>query len=207
MTTLASVQNQRRRRTQAERSAATRQALIDSTIDCLAELGYDRATTTEISERALLSRGAHVHHFQTRAALLAAAAQELADRAAADLVDGVSKLPEGRGRAGAALDMVWTEFNGPLYTAILELAVHARVDPELRESLEPLQRPMGQGTREWMRLAFTGSRTDRTYDAPIALAITTIRGLATMRLLEPGRDLTSSWKRSKKQLLTLMEAV
>jgi AcrR family transcriptional regulator len=70
----------RRRLTQPERSAATRQALLDSTIECLIELGYDQSTTAEISERAGLSRGAHLHHFQTRGALIVAAAQELARR-------------------------------------------------------------------------------------------------------------------------------
>ena len=54
------------RRSQAERSAATREALLDATIDCLIEEGYDSTTTSRVSERAGLSRGAHLHHFQTQ---------------------------------------------------------------------------------------------------------------------------------------------
>ena len=68
------------RRSQAERSAATREALLDATIDCLIEEGYASTTTSRVAERAGLSRGAHLHHFQTRNALVAAAVEQLAGR-------------------------------------------------------------------------------------------------------------------------------
>ncbi len=68
------------RRSQAERSASTREALLDATIACLVEDGYANTTTARVSERAGLSRGAHLHHFQTRQALLAAAMEHLAER-------------------------------------------------------------------------------------------------------------------------------
>ena len=61
------------RRTHAERSATTRTALLDATIECLAELGYSGTTTAEVVRRAGLSRGAQVHHFPTKALLIAAA--------------------------------------------------------------------------------------------------------------------------------------
>ena len=39
------------RRSQAERSAATREALLDATIDCLIEEGYASTTTARVAER------------------------------------------------------------------------------------------------------------------------------------------------------------
>src|ERR1700682_1902920 len=54
------------RRSQAERSATTRDALLDATIACLVEDGYANTTTSRVAERAGVSRGAHLHHFQTR---------------------------------------------------------------------------------------------------------------------------------------------
>ena len=57
------------RRTQEERSAATRAKLLDATIDCLIELGYAGTTTTLIAERAGVSRGAQLHHFPSKDAL------------------------------------------------------------------------------------------------------------------------------------------
>ena len=206
MTSLAAASNGRRRLTQAERSASTRQALVDSTIECLAELGYDNATLNEISERAGLSRGAFAHHFQTRAMLFAAAAEALAGRASDDLERGVAALPDGPDRAAAALDMVWELFNGPLFVALLELSVHARTDPELHSWLHPLERLVGRGAREWMRMAFIGDPADRSLDAVITAVLATTRGLATVRLLEPGRSLDHAWERCKEQMLGLIEA-
>ena len=40
------------RRSQAERSATTRQALLDATIACLVQDGYANTTTARVSERA-----------------------------------------------------------------------------------------------------------------------------------------------------------
>jgi AcrR family transcriptional regulator len=54
------------RRTQEERRAATRGALLDATIDCLVEYGYHGVTTSRVAERAGVSRGAQVHYFPTK---------------------------------------------------------------------------------------------------------------------------------------------
>ena len=68
------------RRSQAERSASTRAALLDATIASLVQDGYANTTTSRVAERAGVSRGAHLHHFQTRQALVAAAMERLAER-------------------------------------------------------------------------------------------------------------------------------
>src|SRR5712675_230963 len=60
----------RGRRTQAERRAATRTALLDAAIDCLVAEGYANTTTRRIAERAGLTPGALQHHFVSKAELL-----------------------------------------------------------------------------------------------------------------------------------------
>src|SRR5271157_4688134 len=92
------------RRSQAERSAATRDALLDATIACLVEDGYAHTTTSRVAERAGVSRGAHLHHFQTRQALLAAAMEHLAERRGENLLAAAENLPEGRERIVEGLD-------------------------------------------------------------------------------------------------------
>ena len=54
------------RRTQQQRSDETRAALLDATIICLHEVGYAGTSTTLVSERAGVSRGAQTHHFPTK---------------------------------------------------------------------------------------------------------------------------------------------
>ena len=62
-----------RSRTQAGRSAATRGALIGATLELLVERGWAGITSVAVCERAGLTRGAFVHHFDGLPALFAAA--------------------------------------------------------------------------------------------------------------------------------------
>src|SRR3954447_12839818 len=89
------------RRTQAQRSAATVDALLDATIECLVEDGYANTTTSRVAERAGVSRGAHLHHFQTRSALVAAAVERLSALRAEQGIELADKLPSGPERIGA----------------------------------------------------------------------------------------------------------
>ena len=69
----------RERVPQAERRRITRGKLLDATIDSLVDLGYARTTTVEVGERTGLSRGTQLHHFPSKADLLVAAIEHLAE--------------------------------------------------------------------------------------------------------------------------------
>jgi AcrR family transcriptional regulator len=64
-----------KRRTQAERTAATRGALVRAARELFAERGYAAVGTTEIARRAGVTRGALYHQFEDKAALFAAVAE------------------------------------------------------------------------------------------------------------------------------------
>jgi AcrR family transcriptional regulator len=66
-------------RTQAERRAATRDALIASARALFAERGYAGATREEIVERAGMTRGALYHHFASKEELFRAAYEAVED--------------------------------------------------------------------------------------------------------------------------------
>src|SRR5688572_1554763 len=63
--------------TQAERSERMRKRLLEATVRSLSERGYTRTSTTEVSRRARVSRGAQLHHFPTKAELVAAAVEHV----------------------------------------------------------------------------------------------------------------------------------
>ena len=50
-----------------------RARLLDATVDCLVEHGFSHTSTTLVSERAGVSRGAQLHHFPTKNDLVVAA--------------------------------------------------------------------------------------------------------------------------------------
>jgi AcrR family transcriptional regulator len=168
-------------RTQEQRSAATRAALLDATIDCLIDYGYAGTTTTRVAERAGVSRGAQMHHFQRKAPLVVAALLRLAERRRRELLDRAEReLPEHADPA-AALDLLWSTFSGPLFTAALELWMAARTDPELAEHLLPAEREIGRGARETARRLCSGE----DLDLALELAANAMRGIALQQLLNP----------------------
>ena len=127
-----------RRRTQEERSAATRARLLEATLECLVELGYARMTTTEIAERGGVSRGVQLHHFPTKAELVTEALAYLFDRRDEEFRAAFAKLPADADRGAAAVDILWSMVSGPTFHAWLELAVAARTDPMLKPKVAAL---------------------------------------------------------------------
>lgn len=136
------------RRTQADRSAATRGRLLDATIACLVEEGYVGTTTTAVAQRAGVSRGAQLHHYGTREKLVAAAVGHLADQRAAVLREQVATVADAPDRLRRTLDLLADVLSGPLYAAAVELWVAARSDPALREVLIPVEAKLAIDLRE-----------------------------------------------------------
>jgi AcrR family transcriptional regulator len=91
-------------RTQSERSAATREALIAAARELFAERGYAAVGTEEIVRKAGLTRGALYHHFAGKRELFEAVYEtiegEVTERIAADALVGASDPLEAL-RAGA----------------------------------------------------------------------------------------------------------
>ncbi len=198
----------RARRSQAERSATTRQALLDATVACLVEDGYANTTTSRVAERAGLSRGAHLHHFQTRQALLAAAMEHLAERRGEQLLAAAEQLPAGRERIERGLDLLWASYESPLYQAALDLWTHARTDPELRERLSLVERNLDRQTLTLAPTLFGEVAERPGFDRLIEMAHATMRGLALLDTLHPGGGRNRrQWPDCRERLVTMLETI
>ncbi len=123
-----------------------RQRLLDATLECLVEFGWSGTSTTLVSQRAGVSRGAQLHHFPTKTDLVLAAVEHLSDARRQELEDAAAGLPTGRRRTRAVLEMLAAHFTGPVFSAALELWVAARTDPGLREAVGPLEQRIGRET-------------------------------------------------------------
>lgn len=195
------------RRTQEERSASTRAALLDAAIACLVEYGYEGTTTGRVCERAGLSRGAHLHHFGTRPALVAAALEELALRRGEDIRREVAALPAGDERIEQALDAIWGWFTGPLFQASVDLAAAARTDEELRAQLAPVERRLSHETLRCCRAMLAADAEDPSRDQLIQMTLGTVRGLALLPILQPGgRSAAKQWAFARDRLADLYRA-
>ncbi|MFI5781000.1 TetR/AcrR family transcriptional regulator [Nocardia sp. NPDC051570] len=130
-----------------DRSRATRQRLLEATIDCLSEMGWAAATVAVVAERAGVSRGAAQHHFPTREDLITAALEYMFDtrmsQAKAEAMT-TSAVAEGAGRTEAVVSGLVESYTSPLFKAALQVWTHAAADPVLRERIVPLEARFGR---------------------------------------------------------------
>ena len=129
-------------RTQQQRRDETRRALLDAAVESLIEVGFARTTTLEVQRRADVSRGALLHHFPSKAELLVAAVDHLAEMRARELKLLSAQLPEGRARTDAVLALLWQCFSGTFFQVAMELRTAARTDPELRPVLATAEKAL-----------------------------------------------------------------
>jgi AcrR family transcriptional regulator len=131
---------------QEERTRAMRARLLEATVELLVERGYAGTSTTLVSERAGVSRGAQLHHFPTKRDLVVAAVQHVTEVRGAELAAAAENLPAGSKRTRAVLQVLGDHFTSPVFTAALELWVAARTDPELLAEVAPLELKVGRET-------------------------------------------------------------
>jgi AcrR family transcriptional regulator len=132
-------------RTQQQRRDETRRALLDAAVESLIEVGFARTTTLEVQRRADVSRGALLHHFPSKAELLVASVDHLAEMRARELKQLAALLPEEKNqkaRTDAVIGLLWQCFSGTFFQVAMELRTAARTDPELRPVLATAERAL-----------------------------------------------------------------
>lgn len=127
-----------------DRSRATRDRLLDSTMASLAEVGWARTTVATVAARAGVSRGAAQHHFPTRADLVTAAIRHMTDVRTATVREALADPPSGANRTRWALDQLVSLYTGTLFRAALHVWTEAAVDGELRDEVIPLERSLAR---------------------------------------------------------------
>lgn len=129
---------------QEERTRLMRQRLLEATTQCLVDYGWNGTSTTLVSKRAGVSRGAQLHHFPTKAALVTAAVEYLATRQSEQLAEAVTALPAGDNRTRTVLQMLADYVTSDLFVAALEVWTVARTDPDLLAAVDPLEKMTGR---------------------------------------------------------------
>ena len=190
---------------QQERSRVTQSRLLEATIECLVERGWSGTSTTVVAQRAGVSRGAQLHHYPTKAALVMAAVEHLAERRGAEIRAEAATLPPGPERLDRVVDMLASAFTGPLFVAALEVWVAARTDPELRDALVPVEAHVG---RDMHRLTVELLGADQTRPGvreSVQATLDLMRGLGVASLLSDDSARRASLLRQwKRQLATVL---
>ncbi|MFD5141947.1 TetR/AcrR family transcriptional regulator [Streptomyces sp. NPDC058401] len=194
------------RRNQEERSAATRLALLDATIEILAEEGYAALTVTKVAARAGVTSGARVHHFGNRDAMVAEAIGHLAVRLGTETLQTLADRTDLTPREG--LDTLWEIFRGPVFQAVLQFSAASPIAPQISERLHLLDRAITKTAQEIGPMLFAEAAQAPGFEDAVFTALNAMSGLAlTSRITGLDSDvLTLRWTRTRDQLLRLFEA-
>ena len=164
---------------QAQKSASTRTQITEAAIRCFVEYGYSRTTTTLIAQKAGLSRGAMLHHFPSKLAVVRAAVEHLHAKRLRAFRRSVTRPISNGDHVRQSVEAYWNHVRHPMFVAFFELAVAARTDKELAEILRPAQEAF---EREWYEAAVEvfpewKGRGDR-FDLALDLARYVLEGMA-----------------------------
>ncbi len=172
-----------RRRTQAERSEETRTRILKAAANLIRKRGYARFRTAEVAEEAGLSRGAQLHHFPTKDALVVATlgfvfeqAQVLSRRRAAavnrprDLIEAIIE---------DAREFFFSEHFKVAIDIVLSTSTNQSVRKQILEISRKARRPVETAWTE--ALASNGVPAQLASDI-VALSLSLVRGMALRTL-------------------------
>ena len=188
------------KRTQIERREETRQALLQATVDCLLEHGYQKATLATIARKAGLTTGAVQHHFQSRDELMQAAIEEYLFttepiRLNAHTRDSLAD------RCMVLVKSYWQYFNNPRYLAVWDIILAARHDSQLMARIKAWQNRSVRDAEKFLPQLFPEFNLSKGAARRLQYFVTSqLRGLALLTSVEDRRPNVS------EQLKMLAEA-
>jgi AcrR family transcriptional regulator len=173
--------------TQAERSDRMRKRLLEATVRSLGERGYTRTSTTEVSRRARVSRGAQLHHFPTKSELVAAAVEHVFEERLRDFAAFVRELSLKQPlELRAVFAFLWRVYSSEAFYAWLELLVAARTDEALRAHVRAVDRRFFEQAERLCAAALGGARSPDEVAAATRLVLSVFDGLAMHEIVEQG---------------------
>lgn len=162
------------------KSENTRIAILDAALRCLYEVGYNNTTTGKVARYAGVSRGAMLHHFPSRRALLTATVAHLSHNRLAQFEEQERKINEGaaHSRVEEGIDAYWEQLHSPLFTVFHELHVASRTDSELREILVPALREFDESWRKTAESVFPDLAVSEQFNTANLLTLFLLEGMA-----------------------------
>lgn len=172
-------------RTQAARSAATRQALIEAAVQRLIGHGYAGATVRNIARECGVSPGAVQYHFKSKEDIAIAALTHIFEEVSRRLAAIDPRETAIEERARRIVDTLWEFYGGPRYVAASEILMGTRQQAVLHKRVRACRLTLAIAYREmWDRLMGDTLLDPDERRHLLQFIIATLRGLALLRLHE-----------------------
>ena len=171
---------------QGQKSAMTRATILEAATQCFVKFGYKNTTTSRIAQEAGVSRGAMLHHFPSRDAVIKGAVLYLQAKRLEEYKVIISKLhstPENGVTSAVvrkAIRATWKYFNLPSFFAYHELLVASRTDKELAEIFYPQQKMFERQFFETVKAIYPmWGEDDEALELGSDVVFLTMQGMAT----------------------------
>ena len=171
------------RRTQAERTEATRRRILDAAVDVLARQGYAGFRTADVARIAGVSRGAQTHHFPSKDELVVAVVDHVFRRAAEVGKKRAHRVHSVDEAIRALIDDSQEFFFSELFLVALDLAIQGRAGSGPAAAVGAISAASRLPVEaSWLEaLVETGVPASVAEDL-LWLTISIVRGLALRRL-------------------------
>lgn len=204
---------------QADRTARSKELILDATIECLLAEGYAATTTMKVQAKAGVTRGRLLHHFPSKRELLTAAVTRLGEqrltRNLEDRTDDFSRslarkrppAAEVDNRSDWAVTILWAGLMHSSFFTALELWMAARTDDGLADKVRAHEKNVFEKVRENARELFGPDITAQTgYDHMFSVLFSSMRGMAvtyTFSHLDPQTEpMIATWQQIARSFLT-----
>lgn len=173
----------RRKMPQQQRSRATRDRILESTIACLAESGWQQTTTSMVADRTGISRGALQHHFPTREDLFLTAVDYMFEAHYQADLSGAGELPEGVDGFDFIVESVLDYYTSDTFRAALHVWMAGAAEPALKERIRPLEEKFARGIYEQVVGLLNADVSDERTRRLIQTTLDLARGLGLADIL------------------------
>lgn len=194
-----------RRRTQAERRAATRTALLEATVECLVEYGYTNVTAAQIATRAGVTRGAQAHYFATKAELVVGGLEYVTGRIIDEFRADPPQRPTEAETVMALVDRLWAMHDSKLFVAIVELWLGSRTDRELHTHVRKSNRRLTLGISELLNEIVPDFLARPRGTAVMLTALAAIRGVMLVSFVAGEPTIRTLWTVTRGEIAELVD--
>jgi AcrR family transcriptional regulator len=195
-----------RRRTQAERSQETRRRIVVAAAGLIRSRGYARLRTADVADAAGVSRGAMLHHFPTKGALVVATLTHVFDEARALSRARAAAVDPPDGLVAAVIADAREFFFNEHFKIALDIVLSTSTDRAVRKQILDVSRK----ARRPVEAAWSAALAARGVPAPlaadlVALTLGLVRGMAIRTLWDDDSEwferLFALWRRMVEAFL------
>jgi AcrR family transcriptional regulator len=195
-----------RRRTQAERTEATRTQLLKAAANLIRRRGYARFRTADVAAEAGMSRGAQLHHFPTKDSLVVATLEYVFEQAQIMSRRRAAAINRPHDLIEAVIEDAREFFFSEHFMVAIDIVLSTSTDDAVRKQILEISRKARRPVETaWAEaLAASGVPTSLAADM-VALTLSLVRGMALRTLWDNDPkwfdELFSVWRRMIKIFL------